>query len=89
MINEVIAVMVLAEVKSNWKKFPIRENIYNRMDGWFKTRRFSTGYNRVTNSDGPFQSGGTATMSVYEVSCRAIAVGQEFRNLGRWSWILV
>ena len=67
MINEVIAVMGLAEVKSNWRKFPIRENIYNRMDGWFKTRRFSTGYNRVTNSNGPFQSGGTATMAVYEV----------------------
>ena len=28
-------------------------------------------------------------MEVDEVSCRAIEIGQEFRNLGRWSWMLM
>ena len=54
------------------------------MDGWFKTSRISTVYNQVTTPDGKFQSGGTAIMGVNEVSCRAIAIGQEFRDLGRW-----
>ena len=28
-------------------------------------------------------------MIVYEVSCSVIAAGQEFRNLGRWSWMMM
>ena len=28
-------------------------------------------------------------MYVDEVSCRAIGTGQEFRNLGRWSWMFL
>ena len=46
------------------------------MDRWFKTSRIRTGYNKVTISSVPFQSGGTAIMAVYEVPCREIATGQ-------------
>ena len=42
MINEVIAIVVLAEVNSNWSKITIKEDIYDRTDGWFKTRSIST-----------------------------------------------
>ena len=56
-------------------------------DGWLKTRSIITGYNQVTISI--FQSGGTPIMEVDKVSCRAIATGQKFRNLGRWSWMLL
>ena len=38
---------------------------------------------------GQFQIEGTASMAVDEVSCIVIATGQEFRSLGRWSWILL
>ena len=72
MINKGIAIIGLAEIDSNWSKIPIKENIYNSMDRWFKTRSISAGYNRVATSDGPFKSGGTAIMEVGEVSSRAI-----------------
>ena len=59
------------------------------MDRHLKTNRISTGYNRVTVLSGPIQSGGTSTMAVDKVSRRLIAKGQYFRNLGRWSWMLL
>ena len=67
----------------------IRENIYNRKDGWLKTRRIITGYNKVTIYDGKFQREDIYIMAVDEVSCRVIGIGQEFRNMGRWSWMLL
>ena len=82
MINEGTATIGIYEVNSNWSKIPTKENSYNRTDGWFRKRSISKGYNRVTNSDGTFQSGGTSIMTVYEISRRAIATGQELRNLG-------
>ena len=85
MINEGISIIWLVKVNVNWSKIPIKDNIFNRTDGWFKTRMIITGYNRVTISGRPFQSGGTAIMTVDKVSWRAIATGQEFRNLGCWS----
>ena len=66
-INEGISIIGLAEVNINWGKIPIRENIYNRTDGWFKTRSISTGYNKVTISGGPFQSRGTDIMMLDKV----------------------
>ena len=89
MINEGISIIWLVKVNVNWSKIPIKDNIFNRTDGWFKTRMIITGYNRVTISGRPFQSGGTAIMTVDKVSWRAIATGQEFRNLGCWSWVLL
>ena len=89
MINKGIEIIGLAEVNSNLSKIPKRKNIYNRTDGWLKTRRISTGYDKVTISGGPFQSAGTAIMEVDELSCRVIGTGQEFCNLGRWSWVLL
>ena len=53
-----------------------------------KKRIISSGNNRITTCDRPFQSGGTVIIAVDEVSCRAIAISQEFRNLHRWSWML-
>ena len=76
MTNEVISIVGLAEVNSNWIKISIKESIYNKTDGWFLKRRVSTGNNRVTNSDGPFQSGGTDIMAMDEVSFRSIVIGQ-------------
>ena len=58
------------------------------MDRCLKTRSISTGYNQVTIYDGPLQSGGKAIMALYELSCRVIVTGQEFRNLSRWSWMM-
>ena len=68
MINEVISIVGLSEVNFNWSKINIKENIYNSTEGWFKTSRIRTGHNRVTNSDGTFQSGGTSIITVDEVS---------------------
>ena len=51
--------------------------------------RISTGYNWVATSHGPFQSGGTATMAVYKVTCIAIAISQEFRSLSCLLWMLL
>ena len=42
MINEGIAIVLLAKVNSNWSKIPIKEKIQNMIYGWFKTRRIST-----------------------------------------------
>ena len=50
--------------------------------------RISTVYNRVTTSNVLFQSGGISIMDVNEVSCRAMAIDQEFRNPGNWSWMV-
>ena len=44
-INEIIAIIGLAEVNSNWSKIPIKENIYKRTHRWFKTTIIRTGYN--------------------------------------------
>ena len=44
-INEGISTIGLAEVNRNWSKIPIKENIYNRTDGWLKTRNINKGYN--------------------------------------------
>ena len=85
-INERIEIIGLTEVNSNWSKITMTENIYNRMDGCFK---ISTGYKKATISSRPFQSGGTSFMAVDEVAYRGIGTGQEFRNLGRWSWMLL
>ena len=72
MINEVIPMLGLSELTINWSKFSIRENTYNSTHGRFKTGRISTGYNWVTTSEEPFQSGSTAIMIVDEVSYREI-----------------
>ena len=45
MINEGIPIVIIAEVNSNWSKITIKEDIYNRKNGWLKKRRISTGYN--------------------------------------------
>ena len=66
-INEVISIVGIAKVNSDWGKTPIKENIYNRTDGWFKARRISTGYIQVTTSNGLFQNGGTSIMVVDEI----------------------
>ena len=50
MINEGISIIGLIELKSNWIKIPIKENIYNSTYGWFKTRRISQG---ITKSPSP------------------------------------
>ena len=89
MINEGIAIVGIAEVNSNWIKIPVKDDIYNRADGWFKTIKISIGYNLFTTYDRPFQSEGTDIMAVDEVSFRVIATGQEFRNLGCWLWMLL
>ena len=89
MINEGISILCVKEVNRNWSKIPIRENISNRKDGWFKIRIISIGYNKVTISSGTFQSGGTDIMAVDELSCKLIVTGQEFSNLGHWSWMLL
>ena len=83
MINEVIKIIGIDKVNSNQSKIPTKENIYNRTDGWLKTKRIRNGYNRVAIYDGPFKSGDTDIMVVDEVSCILILKGQEFRNLGR------
>ena len=44
-INEEIAIIGIAEINSDWSKIPMKENIYNRKDGWIKTKRIITGYN--------------------------------------------
>ena len=89
MINKVIEIVGIAEVNRSWSRISIKDIIYNRTDGWFKTSSISAVYNRVANSDRPFQSGDTAIMAVDEVSCRVIKTGQEFRNMGCWSWMLL
>ena len=43
MINEGISIIGVSEVNSNWSKISIRENIYNREDGWFKTKSIISG----------------------------------------------
>ena len=58
------------------EKIPIKEDIYNSMDVWFKTRSIITGCNLVTISYGTFQSRGTAIMAVDELSCILISTGQ-------------
>ena len=73
MINERIAIVGLTEVNSNRSSIPTKENIYDRKDGWFKTRKISTGYNRFATSDGLFQSRGTYMMAMDDISCRTIA----------------
>ena len=45
MINEEIAIVGLTEVNIKWSKIPIKDDIYNRKDGWFKRTRTITGYN--------------------------------------------
>ena len=67
----------------------LKKNIYNKTGIWFKIRRISTGYNWVTTYDGSFKSRGTAIIVISEVLYRAITIGQEFRNLGRLSWIIL
>ena len=89
MINEGISILGLSEVKSNWSKIAIKYNIYNSTDGWLKTRRISTGYNRVTTYKRRFQNGAIDIMAVAETSCKAIARGQYFWNLGWCSWMLL
>ena len=59
------------------------------MNGWLKTRRISTVYNRVTIYYGPFKIGGIEIMTTYEVLCRATATDQHFRNMSCWSCMLV
>ena len=76
MMNEGKSIKGIAEVNINWSKIPIKENIYNSTDRWFKKMRKITGYNRVTISGGSFQSGGAAIMEVDKLSCRAIGTGQ-------------
>ena len=85
MINKGIAIVGLAEVNSNWSKFPLKIiHILGR-----KSRSITTGDKRVTTYDVTFQIGGTSIMAIDEISCREIETGKEFRNLGRWSWMLL
>ena len=72
MIKKGISIVGLAEVKRNWSKTPIKENIFNRTNGWFKKRRIGTGYIWFTTFDRTFQSGGTATMVVDKVPCTSM-----------------
>ena len=80
--------MGITKVNSNWSKIPIKDHIYNRTDGWFKTRSISTGYDLANNTDGMYQSGGTAIMAMNEVSCRDIEIGHVLRNMSHLSWMM-
>ena len=63
--------------------------MFKRTDRWLKIISISKIYNKVTISGKPFQSGGIAIMAVDRVSYRAIGKVQEFKNLVRWSWMLL
>ena len=59
-----------------------------RTDG-LKQGGLAQGITKLPFPNGQFQSGGTAIMAVYEVSCILIARGKEFSNLVRWSWRII
>ena len=64
MKNEGMSIIGPSEVNIASSKIPIKENIYNRTYGWFKTSSIITVYNQFAISGGTFQNRGTAIMAI-------------------------
>ena len=82
MHNGEVSILVLAEVNSNKRKLPLEENLYHQTDGWYKTVRINTAQKKQTTGNGPFQSGGTATMYMNEIACRVLDSRNDPREFG-------
>ena len=67
--NGEVSILGLAEVNIDWRKVPLKENLYNQTDGYNKTCRISIAHNKKVARYGPLQSGGAATIAMNEIAC--------------------
>ena len=44
--NGEVSILGLAEVNIDWRKVPLKENLYNQTDGYYKTCRISIAHNK-------------------------------------------
>ena len=83
-----VYILVLAELKINWRKVTMEGNIYHWMDGWYKTRRVNIEHNKTMVGDWPFQSRSTSTIAMNKITCRVLNSRNNPRYFVRWSSIL-
>ena len=41
-----VSIQGLVELSKDWKKVPLKENIYRCMDVWYKTHKINTAYKK-------------------------------------------
>ena len=78
----------LAGTGPHWTSQPYEDKIPQRFRGHFIRQQIdsTTSYNRHDTLSGPYQYGGTLSLSTGSFTGWRIERGKYFSGLGRWSW---
>ena len=80
----------LCEVNKDWRRVQQSKNIWSATENWKSNRRIQTSQNSTKppkKSD--FLVGGTVSLAFDELVPRICEQGEDFRRLGRWSYITI
>lgn len=84
-----IDIFGMSEINIAWHNTPARSSLKERFRTCFESSHYSCSHNQDALFKEPFQVGGTLTLTT-GISCnRIITSGQDSRQLGRWSWVLI
>jgi hypothetical protein len=81
-------VVGLSEVNKDWRVVPPKETLWTGTEGWFEYRRLNTSINYMVPPQSQIQYGGTALMAINKVAYSIVAVEDDHRKLGRWTYFL-
>ena len=74
------------EINKQWSAVPIDHRWHNRVKGRWQNKKSVISYNRKDINNDLYQPGGTISLAIDDLTCRAHKSGvDEF--LGRWTWI--
>lgn len=83
-----VDVLAMQQLNICWNKVQHKNKIWDRFRGYEEHFNLSVAWNKddKNNSKNAFQPGGTALLSVGQISHVWQSMGADARNLGRWTW---
>ena len=84
-----IDVMGIAETNVHWGKVHACHTLWDRTKRWAPNRRLGVLYNVHQRLPSAHQPGGTATLVTNDLAHRFNSLGQDHKEIGRWSWVKV
>jgi hypothetical protein len=79
----------ITEVNKDWRKIPHNHSIWGATTNWAEHRRIQVSQNVHSIAEKEHLVGGTATIAFGDMVFRIYKQGQDFRNLGRWSFMTI
>ena len=81
-----VDVLGISEVNLYWPKVDVQDQLQARTREWWQTSHTNKAFLNEEGISSHFQPGGTAIMSIGQVSSRVIESGKDKSGMGRWTW---